>query len=271
MNWFESLIFGLFSGISEFLPVSSPAHQQIMLQLFGVDERDPVRDLFIHTAMLLAVILSCKPFLDLVKRERSANYSRRNATTNMRTFYDWRLVRGMLLPMVIGTFLLRFLCSPSESLLITALFIAINGVILFLPERMVQGNKDARSMTKLDSILIGSAASVSVFTGISRIGCTYSVSVARGADKKPALLWSLILSIWALAILIIFDFASLFTMPVDFWSNFHTYILSGITAYLGSYLGIFIMRFFARASHTGFAYYCWGASLFCFILYLTVS
>ena len=74
MSWFESIIFGLFSGLTEFLPVSSSAHQQIMMHLFGVDVRDPVRDFFIHIAMLVAVVTSCKSFFDIIKRRRYGKY-----------------------------------------------------------------------------------------------------------------------------------------------------------------------------------------------------
>ena len=273
MNWLESLIYGLISGVSEFLPISSSGHQQILLSLFGINERDPVRDLFTHLAMLLAIVISNKSLIDLVKRERSVSRKNRNSVRqNMRALLDWRLVRNSVLPLLITMFLLRFIISPSNSLLITVIFFAINGFILYLPNRMMQGNKDARSMTGLDSTLLGCSGAISIFPGISRLGCTYSVAVIRGADRKHAVSWSLILSIYALAIICVLDLFSIFsTGAPGFWGNLFTYILSGITAYLGSNLSISAIRFLVvRPSNNGFAYYSWGASLFTFILYLTI-
>lgn len=274
MNWLESLFYGFISGISEFLPISSSGHQQILMQLFGVEARDPVRDLFVHIAMLIAVYLNCKPFLDLMQRERTA-YRRHGhgEQYNLRAAHDWRLVQGAVLPMLITMLLLRFILGPINSAMFTVIFLIINGIILFLPERMVQGNKDARSMTAFDSVLIGCVGALSVFPGISRIGCTYSTSVVRGAAKKHALTWSLVLSIYALACLVFMDIIALFTVAgIHFWGSFFTYILSGLSAYLGSCVGISAVRFlFDRPSKNGFAYYCWGASLFSFILYLIVG
>ena len=274
MDWIESLIYGLISGLSEFMPISSSAHQQILMHLFGIDSRDPVRDLFIHIAMLIAVSTACRSFLDAVKHEVVSVNSRRHIIRqNSRYFYDWRLIRGAIFPMLTIMLLLRYVLNLQDNLLLTLLLLAINGLILFLPERMVQGNKDARIMSAFDSILIGCSGAISVFDGISRIGCTYGVSVARGSSKKHALTWSFVLSVFALAFLSVFDLISIISAGVsNFWGNLYTYVLSGITAYLGGYAGITVMRYIAvRPGNNGFAYYCWGASLFSFIMYLTVS
>jgi hypothetical protein len=75
---------------------------------------------------------------------------------------------------------------------------------------MLQGNKDAKSMSSIDSILIGAVGGLSVFGGISRIGCTSSVAVARGADRQQAIKWSLLLSVFALASLCCLDLYQLF-------------------------------------------------------------
>lgn len=274
MNWLESLIYGFISGVSEFLPISSSAHQQIMLHLFGIDIRDPVRDFIIHLAMLIGVTMACKSFLDTVKREISyAGRSQYSGGQNFRVMQDRRLIQSAILPMLIFMFLLRYVLKLKDNLLLASLLLTVNGIIVFLPDRMVQGNKDARFMSSFDSILIGSSGALCVFSGISRIGCTYGASIARGAAKRHALTWSLILSIPALACLCFMDLISIFTVgAIGFWRSFLTYILSGLAAYIGSYVGVSVMRFLtARPTGSGFAYYCWGASLFSFIMYLTIG
>ena len=37
LNWLECLIYGLLSGLTEFLPVSSLAHQTVILKVFGLE------------------------------------------------------------------------------------------------------------------------------------------------------------------------------------------------------------------------------------------
>ena len=60
MSFLESLIYGLVSGLSEFLPVSSLGHQALMLRLFGLGNREPGRDVFVHIGILVALISACR-------------------------------------------------------------------------------------------------------------------------------------------------------------------------------------------------------------------
>jgi len=274
MSWLESIILGLISGISEFLPISSSAHQQILINLFGITNQDPVRDFFIHSAMFAAVLINCRSFLDHVKREKALMHRHRGtAIQNLRALSDWRVIHGSLLPLLLPMLLLRFLLKTDDNLMLTVLFLTINGIILFLPDRMVSGNKDARFMSAFDSVLIGLAGALSAFSGISRIACTYSVSLTRGVARKHAFTWSLVLSIYAIALLCALDIGAIFTTGLlGFWGNLHLYVFSAIASFIGSYAGIYFMRnLSARPSSGGFAYYCWGAALFTFILYLTVN
>ena len=274
MNWFESIIYGFITGLTEFLPISSGGHQQIMLQLFGAPQQDPVRNLLIHLALLVSVYTSCKSLLDHLGRERSMSSSRnKNYSNRSKLLLDYQLVKRAAFPMLLCLFIITYIIRLNNNLLITALFLLLNGVILFIPERLIHGNKDARGMSGFDSILIGICSSLFAFNGISRTGCLYAISTARGVSSKSVLTWSLLLSIPALAAMIVIDIIGLFTeIAIPFWSNLFCYILSAVGAYLGGYLGIAALHLvLKRSNFSGFAFYSWGAALLSFILYLTVA
>ena len=38
LNWFESFLYGLFSGLTDILPVSAEAHRILMLKCFGIQK-----------------------------------------------------------------------------------------------------------------------------------------------------------------------------------------------------------------------------------------
>lgn len=270
IGFLESIIYGFVSGLTEFLPVSSAANQQVLLYLFGADTPDPVRNFFVHIGLLLCVFTCSRTLLEAIKRER--RYSSR-ARYQSRASADADFSKAAALPLILCMLVVRFMVNIKASLILTSLFLILNGLIIFLPDRMMKGNKDAGLMTPFDSILIGSIGGLSVLSGFSRFGCTYSVSVARGASKAHAFTWSLLLSIPAIVCVCFFDVVSMFTGPTTaFWSNFFSYLLSGITAYGGAYLGISVIRSLTgRAGLSGFAYYCWGLSLISFFIFLTVA
>ena len=266
MNWLESILYGLISGISEFLPIPTRANQMIYTHLIGKGSAAPLCDLMVHIALLLALYTSEANLFSLILRKDRTKLSRH------RHNHDHiinKLVRTASVPLVVLLLFYPAFGNIGNSLPILSVILVLNGVILFLPNFMLQGNKDARSMSVLDSLLMGLFGGLSVFSGISRIGAVSSVAIARGADRHHVLRWSLILSIPALIILIGFDLFNVFRTGVSV--NVFSCILSAIFAYISGYFGIKLMRaVFYRLSYAGFAYYSWGAALFTFILYLTV-
>lgn len=273
MSWFESIIYGLVSGISDFLPISSQAHQSLLLQLFGETGRDYVRDLFVHIALLLSVFTACKNTIDQLKREQILRQRNRRAHTSTGNLLEIRLLKNATIPMILGFLIFSYISSKGISLMLISLLLVLNCVILFIPERMLQGNKDERAMSGLDSLFLGASGALSALPGISRTGMMLSVLSSRGVGQQKALNWVLLLSIPALGIWIGLDIINLFSASagIPFWPNLGGYVLSGISAYIGGYIGVSVMRILKqRAGYSGFAYYSWGAALFTFILYLTV-
>ncbi len=274
MSILQSILYGLVSGFSEVLPVSSQAHQAILMRLFGLDTREPLRDLLIHISVLLAIITGCRATILRLKREKDlSNRRRRGRKSTNDSAYELRLIRTAAVPMLIV--LLIYLSSRTieTNLTTLALMLVINGIALIIPEHMRQANKDARSMTGFDGILIGVAGGLSALPGISRIGAISSYALMRGAEKQKVLSWAFLLSIPALFLLCIIDVVLIFSIGVGAVSFLSVlgYILSAITAYLGAYFGIIFVRYLAvRTGYTGFAYYSWGTALFTMILYLIV-
>lgn len=273
MSWLESIIYGLISGLTEFLPISSQAHQGLLLQLFGEGSRDYVRDLFVHIALLLSVFTGCRTIIGQLRREQSLRQRNRRTHASVSSLLEVRILKNAAVPMILGILILSYVLGNQISIAWISVLLVLNGLILFAPERMMQGNKDEHLMSGLDSLLLGASGALSAFTGISRTGTMLSVLSARGTGRQKALNWVLLLSIPALGTLMGLDILRIISASggIPFWSGFGGYILSGIGAYLGGCIGITLMKMFAqRSGYSGFAYYCWGAALLVFILYLTV-
>lgn len=273
MNIIESLIYGLISGLTEFLPVSSYGHQVVLNELFGVDSIEPVRSILIHVAVLLSIIVCCGTYIEKLRRDhRTGRRGRRKRHFDSSTAYDLRIIKSAAVPMLLFMLLQAFADQLSHNLAFVALFFAFNGIMVYIPEHLPQSNKEASQMSALDSLLIGLSAALSIFPGMSGTGCSLSCAVIRGADRQKALNWVLILSIPAILILLVFDFISLFSVGLGAvtFQSILGYILSAIAAFAAACGGISIIQFITmRSGISPFGYYCWGMSLLSFILYLT--
>ena len=274
MRFLESLIYGLISGVAEFLPVSAQAHQVIVLQLFGTGQREPLRDLLVHLALIAALLVAAHPLFSKISRERSLSVQmagRNRRSTVSRTMMDFQLVRTATVPLVLILFLYFATRGLEFDPVALSVLLIINGIFILIPEYLRRGNKDARSISSIESSLIGVASGLSAFPGVSRIGTCYSASGACGADRQHAANWAILLSLPALSVFVLMDFILLIITGFSgiTFLSFLGYIVSALAAFAGGYFGVTLMRFISdRSGISAFAFYSWGMAMFVFILYL---
>ena len=274
ISMIESLIYGLVCGFAEFLPISSTAHRNILNTLFGVNHEEPMMAMFLHIGALLALLVSSRSLLQRLQRElevkRVARRRSRRQPDEM-AILDMSLVKTACIVMLVG-FVFSFRTSSwNGNLPVIAIFLILNGIILHIPMYLPKGNKDARSMSRLDAVLMGIGSAMTVIPGVSRVGITTSIGVARGATPQNAYKWGMLISIPALAVIIVLDLVSVVTAglgELDF-SFILQCIMCGCAAYIGATGGISVMKMIVhRNGIENFSYYCWGAALFTFILYM---
>lgn len=273
MNWLESLLYGLVSGITEFLPISSLAHQRILLKLFGLNAEDPLQNLFVHLALLASVLVGCRNLIEQLRRGRQLRNNNRRGVRGNSDVLELRFLKNAILPMCISYFILLNCFPIEDSLVWVALFSLINALVLFFPSRMMRGNKDERSMSFFDSVIVGVAGAFCVFPGISRIAAMLSASTVRGIGNHKAVNWVLLLSIPALLLLSVIDILNVISAvgSTQISGNFFGYLLSAFGAYGTGYISVLLMRSMsANSDHSGFSYYSLGVMLFSLFLYLFV-
>ena len=274
MSVFASIFYGLISGLAEIFPVSAQANQMVMRQVFGVAQKEPIRDLLVHIAVLLAILVACRGMFNKIRREQAHAYRMRRNPSQIRALkgvYDMRLVRTAAPIMMIGMMANLFFRDFYNSRLLFALMLLINGALILIPTYMHQGNRDARNMYRTDGCLIGLAAALSAIPGISRNGAIMFVTLIREADKHSGVVWALILSVPAMIVLILLDFIAMFTVGIGAVTLVTVcgYLLSMIFAFAGAFSGVAIIRtLITRADYSVFGYYDCGLALLSIVLYL---
>ena len=272
MNWLQSLLYGIISGLAEFVPISSYGHQVFLRRVFGQEQRDPLMDLLVHIGLLLAVMVSCRSALAGYIQEFSGTKRRRRINVrNQRRTYDLRFLIAASLVMLAVLLFNRSTVALEGNFLWLCGFFVINGIVFYVLDHMRHANKDSSQMSGMDAILTGFMGGMSIFPGISRVGMCLASAVGRGAEKSVAYNWALILSVPALMLLILFDLIGLFVtagFAITFIGFLHS-VLAAIGAFVFGYLIIMFMRLMiVNSGFAGYACYCWGAAMLTFVLYL---
>lgn len=272
LKWFQSLVMGFVSGLAGLLPISAEAHRGILSTIFGIETEDPVFRLLCRLACLLVLAWSLREEIYQLRRtnRRMKRARRRQVPPDLSSVCTIRVLRSAAGPMVVGKLFTMQLSFISGRMELLALVLIVNGVLLYVPRLLPAGNKDPRNMARLDGMLMGLGAGLSVVPGISMIGASVSLGLARGVDRRQALRLSMLLMMAGLAVEAVFDVIALTGSAVTFSGmGLVIALLGAVLAGFGARIGIRSMEFLAfKAGFSGFAYYCWGMALICVFLYL---
>lgn len=275
MKLYEAILLGVIQGLAEFLPISSSGHLSVFQHFFGMttDASDNLFfDVLLHLGTLVAVFVA---YWGEIKGMILEFFTMIGVRKLPRGQKPDRLSRRLIFFIIVATLPLVLVLPIKDyvdGLYGNTFFIGfaflLTGTLLFLSDRMTRGNKDLKSSTIVDALLVGCAQAVAVVPGLSRSGSTVSAGLARGFGREFAVKFSFLLSIPAVLGANLLSLIDAIQAGID-WALMPMYIAGVLTAAVSGYLAIRLLKFITqRGSFGAFCYYCWGAGLVTLILSL---
>ena len=276
LNWLQSILFGLVSGAADIIPVSGQAHRLLLLKFFGVNQMPNLLALVLHLSVAAALYLSSQGQFVRMNRARALARipkKKRKRPLDTRSMMDWSLIKTMLVPTVIGLLLNSRVRGWSVNMFLIAGMLFLNGLILYISQFLPTSNRDSRTLTRLEGVLMGLGAGASVLPGISTVGIMVSIASVCGIERLYGLNMTFIVKLFFLIGLMVYDVLTIITdglggLTVMLLAQ---YLFTGLLSFGASMFAIRLLRRLApeHGFHT-FGVYCWGLALFTFILNLVV-
>ena len=271
MDWLITILYGFFTGLGQLLPVSVSAHDYYLGLMTRFDLDQPLLKLWIHMATFGAVLLFYRRRAAHILREIRIKGSRRQS--DMGALLDGQVVYNMFLPAAVGLLVTGFIQRRFESLPVMVALLTLGGVVLYVPHFLASGNRDSNHLSRLEALIFGLCSALSAIPGISRIGGILSVGALRGCSRGYLLDMIMLMLLPLMLLQICLDVFAV--LAAGFGALTILYLLqcvmAGAAAFGGAFLAIRLMRVICANRNFGmFAFYCWGVSLFTFILYLTI-
>lgn len=278
MDWnlITSLFYGFISGFTGLLPVSAESHQILFREITGVSQQSAGFRLAFHIALLAALLVLFRPQLLRFRRERklaSVPARRRRRQPDVLALKEDRFWRTGLIPACLVTLLLGFTRPYVQDLWFLAILNFACGLLMYLPQFYRRGNKAGETVSGLDGFLLGIGSGLASVPGLSGFAGGLFMGSVRGLDSRFAADNSLMMLIAVFPVLIGFDlYEIIFHAGALFSAGWIVlYLFAALAAFGGACLAVKLVRFLAvRVGFSGFAYYCWGLSIFTFALYLIV-
>ncbi len=188
MNWIEALVLGIIQGLTEFLPVSSSGHLEIVKVLFGsteIAEQSMLTTVVLHGATALStIVVFRKEIGEIFKGLFQFSW-------NDETKFSLKIIISMLPAAIIGVLFEKQLEELfSGRILLVGVMLLVTGGLLFLADRAKTTNK---GVSYLNSFIIGLSQAIAMLPGISRSGATISTSVLLGIDRTKAARFSFLM------------------------------------------------------------------------------
>lgn len=267
MSLFQALVLALLQGVTELFPVSSLGHTVILPSLlhWNVNQADPTFLAFVvllHVGTAIAlVIYFWRDWLAIVRAVlRSAISGRLQGTADERL--GWRLILATIPVGLVGTLLQKQVQSLFASPRAAAVFLIINGLIMFTGERLrrraiaaEEGRTPLDRLSVRSAVGIGSAQILALLPGISRSGSSMVAGLLANLTHEAAARFAFLLAtpvILGAGILKIPDLFTPTALP-----HLPTYLLAGVVSGVAAFLSVaYLMRYFRVGRLDPFAFYC---------------
>ena len=273
-NWINSILMGILTGAASVLPVSVEAHQRLLLKFMGFREIPVLTALAVHLGIAAALYISCQNhILKMTRASRLARIpkKKRKRPLDTRSLMDLSLLKTMLLPVILGLFLYEKIAGMVSNFIVMAAFLFVNGLFLYIPQFLPSSNKDCRSLSRVEGLLMGLGGGLFVVPGLSGMGAALSVASVSGDDRKYGLIMILLKNLGIHVGRIVLDVWKLVSGAAGLFSvlGLVCCLLAALCAFAATYACVKFMRHLAgETGFAGFAYYSWGMALFTFILSL---
>ncbi len=262
MNIIEAIILGIVQGITEFLPVSSSGHLQIVKALMGVElEENIAFDLVLHAGTVCSTIVVLWSEIAAIFK---GFFSR---TFNSAHSYVAKILLSMIPVGIVGFTLedsLNAMLASPAILVIVGIMLLITAILLSFASYATPRERDTISYR--DSFIIGLAQAVAVMPGISRSGATIATGLILGNKKESVAQFSFLM---VLIPILGKSFLSLVGGDAA-WNSVG--VVPMAAGFVASFIvGVLACKFMINIIKKGkliwFAYYCLIAAIFSFVLF----
>jgi len=269
ITYLQAIIIGFIQGISELFPISSLGHSVILPKLVGwnINQNDPFFLTFLvatHLATALVLfVFFWKDWINILKGLGRSLAQRQIKSDDTWAKVGWLLVVGTIPTGILGLLFKESLQSLFASPKIAALFLILNGAVLYGAEILRKkapesGHESYQKIAKLSwwqAIKVGLSQILALIPGLSRSGSTMAGSLLVGLSNEDAARFSFLLATP------IIGAAAALSLP-DFLKPQNYYLIGpslagAVAAAIAAYFSVkFLVKYFHTNKLTPFAVYC---------------
>ncbi len=204
MSVLHAILLGIAQGLTEFLPVSSSGHLQIIPWLAewddfeGNDDLKRAFDVALHLGTLVGLVACLRREVWALVRDGIGAVVKRQDPMTAEGRLAWLLVLATVPAAAVGVGLRSVIDDADDEVWLTAVMLAVFGVLLWWADRRQQ-RRDASSIGVRDALVLGLAQACSLQPGVSRSGVIMTAGRLLDFDRESAARLAMLMSVPVIA------------------------------------------------------------------------
>ena len=209
MSLIEAIVLGVVQGLTEFLPISSSAHQLIVPAFFGWDDPGAAFTAVTQLGTEAAVLIYFRRDLGSIALTwlRSLREPLLRSTTEARM--GWYLIVATIPIAILGLAFEDQIENGARDLWLVGTVLIVFALVLGYADRTGSHSRELGHLSPRDGVLIGLAQSLALIPGVSRSGATMSAGLLLGLERPAAARFSFLLAVPAVVASGLFQLAGI--------------------------------------------------------------
>lgn len=251
MNLLDALLLGLVQGLTEFLPISSSAHVQLVQSFLATDLTKPQLTAFIATIQLgteaAVLIYFWKDIVRIATAWLKTGFNKPTSDAKM----GWLVIIGSIPVVVVGLLFKELIETDLRNLWVVGFTLIVFGILLGVADFVGKKVKPITELTTKHGLIFGIGQMLAVVPGVSRSGGTITAGLLLGYTREAAARYSFLLAIPAVLASGFYEFAkTVGDLPSS--ALIATGLATAVSFIVGLAVIAFLLKYLTKGSFTPF-------------------
>jgi undecaprenyl-diphosphatase len=253
VNLIEAIVLGIVQGLTEFLPISSSAHQRIVPAVLGWEDPGAAFTAVTQLGTETAVLIYFRRELWAVATTWLRG-PRRYEDPDVRL--GWFLIVATIPIGIFGFIFRNDIETGARNLWLIGTVLIVFALVLGYADRVGRHEREIDELSVRDGVLIGLAQSLSLVPGVSRSGATMSAGLLLGLQRPAAARFSFLLAVPAVVASGLFELKDVIAGDEHVTAPVGYVLIATVIAFIVGYAAIaWLLRYLAHHSVRVFVVY----------------
>jgi undecaprenyl-diphosphatase len=245
----EAIVLGILQGLTEFLPISSSAHQLIVPAMLGWEDPGAAFTAVTQLGTEAAVLIYFRNDIWSIATVWLRSLYRPVLRSTAHARMGWYLIVATIPIGLLGLTFETQIENGARDLYLVGAVLIVFGLVLGYADRVGTHERELGQISPRDGILIGLAQSLALIPGVSRSGATMSAGLLLGLERAAAARFSFLLAVPAVVLSGLFQLGGVLSGEEGNGAPLGYILLATVIAFFVGYAAIaWLLRYLA--THT---------------------